>query len=208
MAIDITFGTVTNATTISDGTGYFDVLMKTINLHIEDQYNKSRLTGPDYATVYLGLVQAALTQSQQFALQEKLQEAQIDGILQDNILKTKQLEIAQKELDIKAYELTNMLPKQLEKLDEEVDLLQTQDNELQLNGAADREIKTSQKNLYNRQEQGFDDNLNLKLFEAQLDVYGMAWSSVGGFGTADDTALPDAFNGTNITALYNAIKPA
>ena len=97
---------------------------------------------------------------------------------------------------------------QIEKIEEEIDLLQTQDSELQLNGVSEREIKTSQKNLYNRQEQGFDDNLNLKLFEAQLDVYGMAWSSVGGFGTADDTALPAAFNGTNITALYNSIKPA
>ncbi len=144
MATDITFSTVTNATTVGTGTGYFDVLMNTINLHVEDQYNKNRLTGTDYATVYLGLVQSALAQSQQFTLQEKLQEAQIDGVAADNLLKAKQLEIAQKELDIKAYELLNLLPKQLEKMDEEIDLLQTQDSELLLNGIKDRALKDEQ----------------------------------------------------------------
>ena len=144
MATDITFSTVTNATTVGTGTGYFDVLMNTINLHVEDQYNKNRLTGTDYATVYLGLVQSALAQSQQFTLQEKLQEAQIDGVAADNLLKAKQLEIAQKELDIKAYELLNLLPKQLEKMDEEIDLLQTQDSELLLNGIKDRVLKDEQ----------------------------------------------------------------
>lgn len=94
-----------------------------------------------------------------------------------------------------------------DKLAQEQALLIAQRYELGLNGIADREIKTAQKDLYVRQEAGFDDNLNLKLFEAQLDVFGMAWSSVGGFGSDTDPAsgLAAAFNSSEINKLYEDI---
>jgi len=53
---DITTGT-------KNGTGYFDKFMDSINVHIEDQFVQGRITGKDYATVYLGALQAALQQA-------------------------------------------------------------------------------------------------------------------------------------------------
>lgn len=155
---DINISDVTN----EDSTGIFDVLMKSINTHIEKQYRENRLTGTEYANVYLGSVQAALAQSIQFNLQNQLVSAQIAGALADNLLKAKQLETAEiektvkqyeldnvlpKQLEItsvekdaKQYELDNLLPQQLEKIQEEVDLLQTQDSEIKLDGTKKRLI--------------------------------------------------------------------
>jgi hypothetical protein len=87
---EIDLADLTNATTVTNGTGYFDVLMSTINIHINHQYTENRLRGADYATVYLGLVQTAMAQSQQFLLQEQLEEAQIDKLKEEiRILRNK-----------------------------------------------------------------------------------------------------------------------
>ena len=52
---DITFNTLSDTTqsTLSAKTGNFDDLMKTGTLHLEEQFNAGRITGTDYATVYL-----------------------------------------------------------------------------------------------------------------------------------------------------------
>jgi len=108
MATDIKFEDLTNATTVSDGTGYLDKLLNTINLQIDDQYTKGRLTGTDYATVYLGSIQSAISQSLEFLLKELLIEAQIDGTLSDNILKAENAKTAYTERIIKDKEAVKM----------------------------------------------------------------------------------------------------
>jgi hypothetical protein len=94
MATDITFADITNATTLEDGTGYFDKLMKVVTLHVESQYNAGKITGEGYASVYLGSMQSVLQQAQQFVLAEKLQEAQIDKLAEDILIAKAQVEIA------------------------------------------------------------------------------------------------------------------
>ena len=104
MATDIQFSDLTNATTPTDGTGYFDKLLSTINIHINDQYNQGRLTGTDYASVYLGSMQSAISQSLEFLLKEKLIEAQTDGAISDAKTKEQQSKIAYIERIIKDKE--------------------------------------------------------------------------------------------------------
>ena len=67
---DITFNTLSDTTqsTITAKTGNFDELMKTVTLHLEDQFNAGRITGTDYATVYLGALQSVLAQAVTFTL--------------------------------------------------------------------------------------------------------------------------------------------
>ena len=65
---DISFSTLSNATTATDGTGNFDKLMKVVTLHVEAQFNAGRITGTDYATVYLGALQSTLAQAVTFTL--------------------------------------------------------------------------------------------------------------------------------------------
>jgi hypothetical protein len=68
---------ITDITNV-DGTGIFDKLMDAVNKQIETQYLNNRITGSDFANVYLSSLQAVLQQSIQFTLQQQLTEAQID----------------------------------------------------------------------------------------------------------------------------------
>ena len=98
---DINISDVTNV----GGTGTFDVLMAAVGTQVELQYAANRITGSDYANVYLGSIQAALTQSIQFNLQEQLVEAQVAGVLADNLLKAKQLLQVVKQTDVTEREM-------------------------------------------------------------------------------------------------------
>lgn len=118
---DINVEAITN----TGKTGVFDRLMASVNENIEIQYQDNRITGTDYANVYLGSLQSVLSQSIQFVLQEQLSEAQISGILKDNDIKDEQLNIAVIDKAVKQFELDNLLPEQLLKIKEEVDLLYT-----------------------------------------------------------------------------------
>lgn len=51
-----------------EGDGVFDILMSTMNSHLNAQYELGRITGTDYATVYLGAVQATMQQAVAFLL--------------------------------------------------------------------------------------------------------------------------------------------
>lgn len=162
---DIQLDSITNAS----GTGVFDKLMEAVNAQIESQYLNNRITGSDYANVYLGGMQAVLQQSMQFVLQEQLTEVQIDDVVAGTAIKEKQLEVAEVERQAKAYEVStllpdqhntnvaqqtllateeeakqyevdNLLPEQLIKVQEEIDLLQSQDRALY----TDRVLKDKQ----------------------------------------------------------------
>ena len=45
------------------GTGVFDDMMETVNAHMAAQFNLGRITGSDYATVYLTAMQATVQQA-------------------------------------------------------------------------------------------------------------------------------------------------
>ena len=70
---DVTYSTLSTATTVgtgnaTDGTGNFDELMQVVTLHLEDQFTAGRITGTDYANVYLGALQSTLDQAVSFTL--------------------------------------------------------------------------------------------------------------------------------------------
>jgi hypothetical protein len=75
-----------------EGTGIFDVLMRANKAHLESEFNKGRIKGPEYSTVYLG----SLTQVMQTALQLLLTKDKTDL---ENQLIEKQIELAQIQID-------------------------------------------------------------------------------------------------------------
>jgi len=87
---DINVDMITNA----NKTGVFDKLMEAVNEDINKQYLDNRITGSDYANVYLGSIQSVLAQSIQFVLQEQLSEAQIAATIKDNKIKDEQSKTA------------------------------------------------------------------------------------------------------------------
>jgi hypothetical protein len=58
---DVTTGTIA-------GTGAFDKLMAAVTAQLESQFSAGRLTGVNYANVYLGAIQSTIAQSVQFVL--------------------------------------------------------------------------------------------------------------------------------------------
>ena len=51
-----------------EGTGVFDIIMKAANENIKIQNQTSRITGAEYAEVYLGTMQTAISESMRFIL--------------------------------------------------------------------------------------------------------------------------------------------
>ena len=108
---DILFSEVTNG--VPTGSGYFDVLMRSVRAHIEIEYNANRIKGPDYTTVYLGAMQSAMQLAEQFVLGEKLQEAQITSMgIEDDIKSTqsaKDLLVKDKDIAVKTQQISSMV---------------------------------------------------------------------------------------------------
>ena len=71
MAIDIsnfTQNVTTSADNVVTGSGIFDDMMETVNAHMAAQFNLGRITGSDYATVYLTAIQATVEQAVAFTI--------------------------------------------------------------------------------------------------------------------------------------------
>lgn len=104
------------------GRGAFDELMRTTESHLEREFKENRINGNEYATVYLGSLNAALSASLQYVLghgiasrQEELLSNQGLKVIQETLVVTQQLTNLQKEEDladaellIKAQQLINM----------------------------------------------------------------------------------------------------
>ena len=105
---DVTYSTLSTATTVgtgnaTDGTGNFDNLMKVVTLHLEDQFTAGRITGTDYANVYLGALQSTLDQAVSFTLSMNKSNADVNLVGKQEDLVDKQiLTEAAKELQVDA----------------------------------------------------------------------------------------------------------
>lgn len=75
---DLTSNVTTSAEHIVTGDGMFDDLMETATAHIEAQYQLGRITGSDYATVYLGTMQAIVQQAVQYTIGQAKTNAETD----------------------------------------------------------------------------------------------------------------------------------
>ena len=71
--------------TAEETEGAFDALFKVVETKLTEQYTAGRLTGTDYANVYLGSIQSAIAQSIQFVLTAHTANKQAD-LLEQQVL--------------------------------------------------------------------------------------------------------------------------
>lgn len=90
---DITIADLTNKTSIDIGDGIFDVLSESVKLHLQEEYDESKITGKEYATVWLGTIQSVLQQSINFILAEQEAGKKVD-------LLDKQIAEAEERIDL------------------------------------------------------------------------------------------------------------
>lgn len=99
MTITVTPVTLPDLTTAAlAGTGVFDVLMRSMKAHLESEFNKNRIKGPEYSTVYLGSLQAVLNSSLQFLLQKDKATLEAELVKAQIALAAQQLLNSQAEL--------------------------------------------------------------------------------------------------------------
>lgn len=76
-------------TTTLNGTGVFDVLMRANKAHLDDEFTKGRIKGPEYATVYLGSLDTVMNAALQFLLQKDKTSLEAQ-LLEQQVLKSQQ----------------------------------------------------------------------------------------------------------------------
>ncbi|MFV0357750.1 MAG: hypothetical protein ACK5LG_21990 [Bacteroides thetaiotaomicron] len=105
------------------GSGTLDVIMNTMALHIQREYNTGRITGTEYTKAYIGMIQAAASAAVQYLLgrdtsywQSEVQRAQVSDFLSDGspvaglvgkqkALYTQQIESYKRDAEVKAAKL-------------------------------------------------------------------------------------------------------
>ncbi len=99
MAISIgnlTANVATDADNVVTGTGIFDDMMETVNAHMAAQFNLGRITGSDYATVYLTAMQATVQQAVAYTIGMQKGNAEESLLFQKEITEFAQTDKATK----------------------------------------------------------------------------------------------------------------
>ena len=123
-----------------EGTGIFDIIIKAANENIKIQHKTSRITGAEYAEVYLGTMQSAISEAMKFLLAKEitekeilLKDSQIIGSGYDNQVKAQQVLES-------TYKVEELLPAELLQLQKQTDIAERGMVEQELTGAKQREI--------------------------------------------------------------------
>jgi len=89
-----------------DGSGVFDVLMKSIKAHLVEEHTKNRIKGTEYSTVYLGALQTTMEQSLQFLLSKQKVDLEVALLQKQGLLLDAQTAVEiQKKLNMISDEL-------------------------------------------------------------------------------------------------------
>lgn len=169
----------------------YDDLSSKVKTDLDEQFNRGRIKGTDYANVYSQLMNQIL----QLAFQTPLQSAQIDNINKD--LETKD---AQEKL-IEAQTQNQLEDIKVKQEQEKLINAQTEDQLESINLKKKQEDLTdAQTKVAIRQEQSYNDSIRLKLFKTQMDN----WAVMFGSGLLDKK--PSIINNDEASSLYTDIK--
>lgn len=178
---DIAITALTNSTTATDGTGIFDVLINAVELHIVEQYEQGRITGEDYAKVYLGSIQSTVSEAIRFLLDE--QKAGLEADLLTQKINS----------EIKNNEVNGVIDLEKLKIQAETALLTDRDLE-QIAATIRTDAESAQKiALMAAQTLGFKTDAKQKLLKQMLDGYA-ATLSIAGSAIAPQSVISDSID--------------
>lgn len=180
-------------TKVVNGTGIFDELMTAAHAHLDQEWGKQRITGTQYAEVYLGQMTAVLQQSVAFLVQRDaiylnnlLTQAQIDKANKELVLLDKQIELTQAQ--IASQEANNTLIAQKVKT-EKAQIQDIVDGEVVVG------VTGAQTALYKQQKEGFIRDAEQKALKIISDTWITRKTVDDGtpLPTGFDTGAVDAF---------------
>ncbi len=95
---------VSDLTSVSlDGTGVFDLLFKTMTLHMDAQFQGDKLRGAEYAKVYLGSLSSVLNESVNFLLNKDKVSLELELLNEQKAKLLKETEL----LDVQIQQIRN-----------------------------------------------------------------------------------------------------
>lgn len=199
-----------------DGTGVFDVLMRANKAHLESEYQKNRIKGPEYATVYLGSLESVMQTALQFLLNKDKSDLEAQLI-------QAQIEKVNAEIDLVKQQTANavieaeVLRAQKCKLDAEFDVLlqsklktaaevtllgqktQTEKAQTVAMGVDADSVIGRQKDLYQAQTTGFARDGEQKAAKLMIDSWNVR-------RTTDEGTVADATNMLYDVAVGRAVN--
>jgi hypothetical protein len=198
--------------------GIFDQLMAAAKSHINEEYTKGRIQADVYGQVYLGMLEAVLTNSTQYLLGLLLIDEKRRG--QDlanqkaeyelEVLLPLQAELTQKQIDKIVAEIS-LMQKQEEKIDKEIEFLdakiQTELANTQEGIADPGSLIGKQISLLTAQRMGFAGDIYTKVGKLWAD-YDAIFQSVQEIETGINLSLPtqaELSNAKDIASAINAL---
>ena len=189
---DVTLAKLTSAAT--DGVGVFDVLMRSVKLQIDAEYQANRIKGSEYSTVYLGALQAVLTTSFQFVLTQGKTNLEI-ATLQLGLTNL------QKEIDLKDQQLLRTA-KEIEVLEQK---RLTELAQVESTGVDADSIIGRQKALYEAQTLGFGQEAKHKAAQLMISTYNIRRTTAEDEPANVDNKLMDEFIGAAVGEMFESV---
>ena len=180
-----------------DGTGYFDILMRTVSLHLQREWTGGRITGDVYAKAYLEALNNALNQAigfvisvNQAAVNEDLIRAQIDQII---------AQVAQMQV-------------QEDQIRAQIELIGYQGNAEQakykdvVDGLTVAGSIGKQKDVYSAQIKGFKDSALQSVAKTMMDIWSVQRSTDDGIMPTPESKLYDGNIGNAVNEMLKNLN--
>lgn len=195
----VTVTSLTEAT--PSGGGVFDVLMRTVKAHLEQEYTQNRIRGVEYSTVYLGSLEATMRMAMDFLLQHQKVDLEVQ-------LLQKQIDIAiATECKLRAeYDLIML---QKDRTVAETNLLaqklQTEKAQTLSLGIDEDSVLGRQKALYKAQTDGFSRDAEQKAAKIMVDSWNVRRTTDEGTVADGTNMLSDVIVGRAVTKLLAGV---
>ena len=200
---------ITELTTGSTtGNGVFDVLLRSVKAHLDQQFTLGRIKGPEYATVYLGSVDLAMQTGMAFVLQQRKNDLEAQVIQQQllNLVTQGEVLLAEKCKLQAEFDLTQS---QTAKANQELVLLTqktaTEKAQILSLGVDDDSVVGRQKGLYVAQKEGFSRDAEQKAAKLMVDSWNVRRTTDEGTVADGTNMLADSVVGRAVNKMLSGV---
>lgn len=188
----ITLDKLTSASTA--GVGVFDVLMRSVKAQLDAEYQANRIKGSEYATVYLGSLQAVLQTSLQMVLAQEKTNLEIQVLEKEVLLREQQVILQTQQVVRTNKEIEVLEQKRLTEL-----------AQVESTGVDADSIIGRQKTLYLAQSDGFKRDAEHKATQLLLNTWNIRRTTDELTPSNGENKLHDVFLGVSVEKLLNGI---
>lgn len=216
---------LTNELVSPPGTGVFDTLMQTAEARLQAQYDQDRITGSDFAQVYLGVMQEVLKSSISFLLNKDKAAGEV-AVIEATLEKQWGYDVTRDvdgSLVLGASVGTGLIDEQITDAQNKVDLTigqiaeiyakvalvgQQQETELAQTSDPTGGLLLAKKLLVDAQTLGFASDTKQKVLKQMMDGYAVTLSIAGTATAPDATKEPqiDALTGEILADVGSSVN--